>query len=118
MCYIFHFLFTPKDLFDRKHNMSYSTLYPNVLKIETIIIVEQNSTKMPFVYYLQSYKSINLATLLPGRLNCRVARNGFVNNKRMAFWQKKNSQQLLFLFSKHLDKMSNVTDCATGQTDL
>ena len=28
------------------------------------------------------------------------------------------SQQLLFLFSKHLDTMSNVTDCDPGQTDL
>ena len=28
------------------------------------------------------------------------------------------SQQLLFLFSKHLDAMSNVTDYGTGSTDL
>ena len=32
----------------------------------------------------------------------------------MAFWQT----QLLFLFSKHLDTMSNATDCGTGRTDL
>ena len=27
-------------------------------------------------------------------------------------------QQILFLFSKHLDTMSKVTDCETGQTDI
>ena len=30
-----------------------STLYPDVLKIKTIIVVKQNFAKMPFVYYLQ-----------------------------------------------------------------
>ena len=29
------------------------TMYPDVLKIKTIIIVKQNVAKMPFVYYLQ-----------------------------------------------------------------
>ena len=36
----------------------------------------------------------------------------------MAFLQSFVSQQLLFLFSKHLDTMSNATDCGTGLTDL
>ena len=36
----------------------------------------------------------------------------------MAFLQSFVSQQLLFLFSKHLDIMSNVTDCGTGRTGL
>ena len=36
----------------------------------------------------------------------------------MAFLQIFVSQQLLFLFSKHLDTMSNVTDCDYGQTNL
>ena len=36
----------------------------------------------------------------------------------MAFLQIFVSQQLLFLFSKNLDKMSNVTDCGISQTDL
>ena len=36
----------------------------------------------------------------------------------MAFLQIFVSQQLLFLFSKHLDTMSNVTDCGAGRTDL
>ena len=36
----------------------------------------------------------------------------------MAFLQIFVSQQLLFLFSKHLDTMSNVTDCVSSQTDL
>ena len=43
---------------------------------------------------------------------------GFVKIKQTAFLQKFVSQQLLFLFSKHLDTMSNVTDCGTGRTDL
>ena len=42
-----------KDLFDRGHNPSHLTLYPDVLKIKTIIVVKQNFAKMPFVYYLQ-----------------------------------------------------------------
>ena len=37
---------------------------------------------------------------------------------KLGSFQKKISQQLLFLFSKHLDTMSNVTDCGTGRTDL
>ena len=40
-----------KDLFDRSHNLSHYTLYPDVLKIKTIIIEKQNFAKMPFVYY-------------------------------------------------------------------
>ena len=58
----------------------------------------------------------NLTKLLPGCPSRRVARNGFVNNEQMAFLQIFVSQQLLFLFSKHLDTMFNVTDCAPGQT--
>ena len=52
---------------------------------------------MPFVYYLQVH---DLATLLPGRPTLRVARNGFVINKQMAFLKKKNSKQLLVFFFK------------------
>ena len=36
----------------------------------------------------------------------------------MAFSQNFVSQQLSFLFSKHLDKMSNVTDCGYSQKGL
>ena len=43
---------------------------------------------------------------------------GFVNNTQMAFFQSFVSQQLLFLFSKHLDTMSNATDCGIGRMDL
>ena len=43
---------------------------------------------------------------------------GFVINKQMAFLQIFISQQLLFLFSKHLDTMLDVMDCGTGRTDL
>ena len=53
--------------------------------------------------------------------NSRVARLWiceFVNIKQMAFLQILVSQQLLLLFSKHLDTMSNVMDCVSGQTDL
>ena len=55
------------------------------------------------------------------RPDIRVARSWihkFVNNKQMAFLQTFVSEQLLFLFSKHLDTMSNVTDCDYGQTNL
>ena len=38
------------------------TLYPDVLKIKTIIVVKQNFAKMAFVYYLQIH---DLATLMP-----------------------------------------------------
>ena len=31
-----------KDLFNRSHNPSHSTLYPDVLKIKTIIVEKQN----------------------------------------------------------------------------
>ena len=42
---------------------------------------------------------------------------GFVINKQMAFLQIL-AHNNYFLFSKHLDTMSNVTDCVPGQTDL
>ena len=70
---------------------------------------------MPLVYYLQIH---NLAIMLPGHPSRRVARNGFVNNKQMAFLQIFVSQQLFFSFSKHLYTMSNVTDCDPSQTNL
>ena len=44
---------------DGEYNPSYSTLYPDVLKIKTIIVVKQIFGKMSFVYYLQIYKSIS-----------------------------------------------------------
>ena len=43
---------------------------------------------------------------------------GFVNNKQVAFLQIFISPKLLFLFLKLLDKMSNVTNCDPGQTNL
>ena len=45
-----------KDLFDRFHNPSHSTLYPDVLKMKTILVEKQNFIKMSFVYY---YKFTN-----------------------------------------------------------
>ena len=107
-------------MFDRGHNPSHSTLYPDVLKIKTIIVAKQIFSKMPFVYYLQITNPY-LATLRLGRPGSRVAGLWickFVIIKQMAFLQIIVSQQLLFLFSKHLDTMLNVTDCGTGRTDL
>ena len=40
----------PKDLFDRKHNPSHSTLRPDVLKIKAIIVMKQKFAKMPFFH--------------------------------------------------------------------
>ena len=45
-----------KDLFDWFHNPSHSTLYPDVLKMKTILVEKQNFIKMSFVYY---YKFTN-----------------------------------------------------------
>ena len=47
-----------KDWFDWDHNLSHLTLYPDVLK-KTTIVVKQKFSKMPFLYYLQIYKSIS-----------------------------------------------------------
>ena len=52
-------LLCAKDMFDRRHNPSHLTLYPDFLKIKTIIVVKQKFAKIPFVYYLQIYKSIS-----------------------------------------------------------
>ena len=74
-----------KDLFDREHNPSHSTLYPDVLNIKTIIVL--NFFFKNAIYLLIINLQINnLATLLPGRPGRRVARNRFVNNKQIAFW--------------------------------
>ena len=67
---------------------------------------EINIYKNAICLLIINIKIYNLVTLLPGRPSCRVVRNGFVNDKQMAFLQSFVSQQLLFLFSKHLDTMS------------
>ena len=69
-----------------------------------------------FIVYNFTYPF--LATLQLRRPESRVARLWIVNNKQMTFLQIFVSQQLLFLFSKHLDTMSNVTNCGTSRTDL
>ena len=43
-----------KDLFDRSHNASHSSLDADGLKIKTIIVEKKNLAKMPFVYYRRS----------------------------------------------------------------
>ena len=61
---------------------------------------------MPLVYYLQIH---NLATRPAARTSKPQSSQKWickVNNKQMAFFQIFVSQQLLFLFSKHLDTMS------------
>ena len=73
------------------------------------------------LFIIYKFTNLFLTTLQLGCPGSRVARLWickFVNNKQMAFLQIFVSQQLLFLFSKHLDTMSNVTDCGTGRTDL
>ena len=44
----------------------------------------------------------NLATLLPGRPSCRVARNGFVNNKQMAFYKIKFHHNYCFFYFQNI----------------
>ena len=44
-------IFIYKNLFYCSHNPSHWSLYPDVLKIKTLIVVKQNFAKMPFVYY-------------------------------------------------------------------
>ena len=39
-----------KDLFDQDHNSSHLTMYPDILKLKTIIVVKQKFAKLPFVY--------------------------------------------------------------------
>ena len=43
-------LFLDKYVFDRDQNPSHWTLYADVLKIKTRIVVKQEFAKMPFVY--------------------------------------------------------------------
>ena len=61
--------------------------------------------KMPFVYLL---KMVNKSLIWPPC--CR--------NIPAVVWPEMDLQQLLFLFSKHLDTMANVTDCEYSQTNL
>ena len=63
-----------KDVFDRSHNPSHSRLYPDVLKIKTIIVLKQNFSKIPFVYYLPIYKSIsdNSAAWMSRQQGCQI----------------------------------------------
>ena len=67
------------------------------------------------------YKFISDNSAAWTRPGSRVARLWifkFVINKQMVFFLSFVSQQLLFLFSKHLNTMLNVTNCGTGRTDL
>ena len=62
---------------------------------------------MPFVYYLQINKSISGFSVAWASWHQGGQYHGFVNKKQMAFLQSfvLHSQQLLFLFSKHMDTM-------------
>ena len=62
-----------KDMFDWSDNPSHLTLYPDVLKKKPIV-EKQNLTKMPFVYYLQVYKSIsdNSADWMSWQQDCQI----------------------------------------------
>ena len=94
-----------------------STVYPDVSKIKTIIVVNffcKNAICLLFT-------NLQIHFLLLCGLDILGAGSpdyGFVNDKQMAFLQIFVSQQLLFLFSKHLDTMLNVTNCVSSQTDL
>ena len=86
--------------------------------------MKEKFAKMPFDFLKYNITNPFLATLWLGHPSCRVARLWICkflnNNKQMAFLQNFISQQLLFffLFSEHLNTMSNVTDCAPGQANL
>ena len=104
-----------KDLFHCWQNVSNSTLYPDVLKIKTNgceTKFYKNASRLLFT----NFQIHHLATLLPGRPSHRVARYGFVN-KKMAFLKNFVWQQSLFLFSKHLDTMLNLTHFVNSETD-
>ena len=70
---------------------------------------------MSFVYYLQIHFMLLCGLDI---LEVGWPDYGFVNIKQLAFLQIFVSPQALFLFSKHLDTMTNLTDGALGQTDL
>ena len=56
-----------KDWFDWDHNPSHLTLYPDVLKVKTIIFGEIVFPKMLLVYFVFTNLQIHhLATLLAG----------------------------------------------------
>ena len=109
------FFIMVKDLFYRWQNVSNSTLYPDVLKIKTNCC-ETKFYKNAICLLFTNFQIHHLATLLPGRPSHRVARYGFIN-KKMAFLKNFVWQQSLFLFSKHLDTMSNLTHFVSGETD-
>ena len=60
-----------KDLFDRSHDPSPSSLYPDVLKIKTIIVEKQNFAKMPFDYYYK-FISDNSAAWTSWQQGCQI----------------------------------------------
>ena len=104
-----------KDLFYHWQNVSNSTLYPDVLKIKTNCC-ETKFYKNAICLLFTNFQIHHLATLLPGCPSHRVARYGFIN-KKMAFLKNFVWQQSLFLFSKHLDTMSNLTHLVNSKTD-
>ena len=104
-----------KDLFYHTQNASNSTLYPDVLKIKTNCC-ETKFYKNAICLLFTNFQIHHLATLLPGRPSHRVARYEFINTK-MAFVKNLVWQQLLFLFSKHLDTMSNLMHFGYGKTN-
>ena len=107
----------PKDLFDWDHKFV-------IFDIVSRCFENKNNcceTKICKNAVCLLFKNPFLATLRLGCPGSRMARLWmckFVNNEQVAFLQIFVWQQLLFLFSKRLNTMSNVTDCDPGQTNL
>ena len=80
-------------MFDRDHNPSHLTLYPDILKINKIIVVKQKFAKMPFVYYLQIHFGYSAAAGWP---DYRFVK--FVINKKVAFLKFLTIMFFFFIF--------------------
>ena len=99
-----------KNQFGRSHSPSKWPSYPDVLKIKAIIVVKQKchlTIKKNPQFRLWLYWGWDI--LIPGHRMARLWICGPFVYQQMAFLYL-DSRQLLFLFSKHLDTMTNVTD--------
>ena len=88
------------------------TLYTDVLKIKTFNCCETKLCKNYICLLFTTLQIHDLATLVPDARTSKPQSSQIwickcVINKQMTLLQNFVSQQLLFLFSKHLDTMSN-----------
>ena len=122
-----------KGLFYLSHNLSHSTLYPDVLKMQTIImycIISFVEAGAFLIFIMKWVRAIENSLLISKNIKVfpSTSQNLFIplssllscdSNLVEIFWFYFSwGNYCCYLFWKQLDTMSNVTDCKYSQGNL